>query len=279
MSEKVITSPIGYPGGKRKLFKEFWNYLPADTKEIVSPFFGGGAIELNCAARGIKVHGYDIMPWLVNFWQVWFLEAKNVLFHAKAMLRTNTRENLIKTKKNYFIPNILNMIECTTNPLYCAVLFYLMNHLSTCGTMYQGSIMNYYQEGNDFYEPSNIGRKSTIFPESHAAIGELTQGLPIRIKTVDFEESLSQHPDIFAYLDPPYVGTESLYACDFDHKKLFRILRRRENWILFYPDCLWVRKRYAPYEMREVSTKSGFRKDGKSKDIKQLMIFSQDISP
>ena len=37
--------------------------------EMISPFFGGGSIELHYASQGVKVYGYDIFEPLTNFWQ------------------------------------------------------------------------------------------------------------------------------------------------------------------------------------------------------------------
>ena len=36
---------------------------------MVSPFFGGGSIEIHYAAQGVRVHGYDIFEPLANFWE------------------------------------------------------------------------------------------------------------------------------------------------------------------------------------------------------------------
>ena len=66
--DKVISSPLRYPGGKRWLFTTLLPFIPECTKEMVSPFLGGGAIELNMALRGVKVYGYDTFEPLVNFW-------------------------------------------------------------------------------------------------------------------------------------------------------------------------------------------------------------------
>ena len=49
---EVLYSPIIYPGGKRWLFKQWLAWIPAETQKMVSPFFGGGAMELNLALRG-----------------------------------------------------------------------------------------------------------------------------------------------------------------------------------------------------------------------------------
>ena len=35
-----VKSPLGYPGGKRKLWPYLEGYLPSNLKQLVSPFMG-----------------------------------------------------------------------------------------------------------------------------------------------------------------------------------------------------------------------------------------------
>lgn len=47
MSLKTETrSPLRYAGGKSRGVKEITKYIPENTKEICSPFFGGGSVRL-----------------------------------------------------------------------------------------------------------------------------------------------------------------------------------------------------------------------------------------
>ena len=61
-------SPLWYPGGKRRLWKYLEPHLPSDLTELVSPFIGGGAIELACTGKRIKVQASDNFEPLTNFW-------------------------------------------------------------------------------------------------------------------------------------------------------------------------------------------------------------------
>ncbi len=45
--------------------------LPENIKRLVSPFFGGGSIEIAVAKElGIDVIGFDIFDILVNYWKI-----------------------------------------------------------------------------------------------------------------------------------------------------------------------------------------------------------------
>ncbi len=68
-------SPLRYPGGKTRGVNLITGFFPKDLKTILSPFFGGGSIELFLAARGVQVLGYDIFLPLVEFWQCLQIDA------------------------------------------------------------------------------------------------------------------------------------------------------------------------------------------------------------
>ena len=62
-------SILRYPGGKARATGFLLSFFPKGLKTLVSPFIGGGSVELALAAKGIKVYGYDIFNPLVEFWQ------------------------------------------------------------------------------------------------------------------------------------------------------------------------------------------------------------------
>src|SRR5215470_7064205 len=62
-------SPLRYPGGKTRGVAFIAQFFPENIDNMVSPFFGGGSVELFIASKGIKVFGYDIFSPLVEFWQ------------------------------------------------------------------------------------------------------------------------------------------------------------------------------------------------------------------
>ena len=65
----IIKSPITYPGGKHFARSVISDFFPIDVSSVVSPFFGGGSLELYITKRGISVIGYDAFQPLVQFWQ------------------------------------------------------------------------------------------------------------------------------------------------------------------------------------------------------------------
>jgi len=62
-------SPLRYPGGKARAVEIILSLIPSDIKVLVSPFLGGGSVEIALAHLGVKVLGFDIFDPLVIFWQ------------------------------------------------------------------------------------------------------------------------------------------------------------------------------------------------------------------
>ena len=63
--------PLRYAGGKSLGVGHVVEQMPDGLETLVSPFMGGGAVEIACAAElGVQVQAYDIFDVLVNYWQV-----------------------------------------------------------------------------------------------------------------------------------------------------------------------------------------------------------------
>ncbi|MGL5079656.1 MAG: DNA adenine methylase, partial [Waterburya sp.] len=65
-----LKSPLRYPGGKSKVVDIITARFPKDIDVLVSPFIGGGSVELWASQNGIKVYAYDGFEPLVNFWKM-----------------------------------------------------------------------------------------------------------------------------------------------------------------------------------------------------------------
>ena len=53
--------------------------IPSETKEIISPFIGGGSLEVKWSTEmNIKVIGFDVFYHLVNFWEVLLNDLKEI---------------------------------------------------------------------------------------------------------------------------------------------------------------------------------------------------------
>ncbi len=69
--KRYLGSPLRYAGGKSWAVGYVVENLPEKIKRLVSPFFGGGSIEISIAKElGIDVIGFEIFDILVNYWKV-----------------------------------------------------------------------------------------------------------------------------------------------------------------------------------------------------------------
>lgn len=271
--DKVIRSPIIYPGSKFWLFPTFMRYFPKDTKEIISPFFGGGTLELNLAYRGIQVKGYDLFQPIVNFWQHWLKSAHCVIEHANEYLNIYTNKELQGIKKQRY-PDVC------MDSVFGASMYYVLNRLGFSGGV-SSHVKPFYLRHDGHYIS---GRRPTrpngerVF--ANAELWETQPNMPISVEYKDYKDSLAESPNTFAFLDPPYPVVSGLYGKgkkyhkDFDHYTLRAMLANRDNWIMTYNDIPFIRNLYSDFRHLEIKR----RNDCWGKNKNELLIFSHDIA-
>lgn len=71
--------PLRYAGGKSLAVGHVIENIPHYATRIMSPFIGGGSVEIACAKElGIAVTSYDIFDVLINYWQVQIAQPKKL---------------------------------------------------------------------------------------------------------------------------------------------------------------------------------------------------------
>ena len=244
-----------YPGGKDRGKKTIISFIPEYVDEVISPFLGGGAVELDLSKRGIQVHGYDLFEPLVNCWKQIKLDAGAVAETARLFYPLD-RDGFYQLQKSYFsIPD----------PVTQAAAFFALNRASYSGLTFSGGY------SGERFTTSCINKLArTTIPN-------------ISIQQADFATSLSRHPDIFVYADPPYLLTHeksNLYGFkgdahrDFDHRRLADVLRSRPGcWLLSYNNDESVRRLYEGFAMVAASWTYGTGKVGA-----ELLVFSDELA-
>ncbi|MDR0746582.1 MAG: DNA adenine methylase [Helicobacteraceae bacterium] len=247
--KRYCKSPLRYPGGKSLAVGLIVEQLPNDVKQVVSPFFGGGSVEIAIAKElNIPVIGYDIFDILVNFWRQ-ALCNNTALYEALSALEP-TRENYNAVKKE-----LTRHWEKETalEPLTLARDYYFNFNLS--------------------YGPGFLGWMSKIYQDADRYTAMLNKLRSLNVNNVSvecasFETILPNHRDDFLYLDPPYyLGGDSkmfrgvypqrnfpIHHNGFDHIALSEALRSHKGgFILSYNDCAFVRDTYKEYKILEPS--------------------------
>lgn len=247
-------SLLRYPGGKTRGVDFITQFFPKRLDKLLSPFFGGGSIELAMAAKGTKVYGYDVFPPLVEFWQCVVQKPEEL---AKAV------ENYLPLSKHSFYELQKTQTKFKAK-MQRAAVFYVLNRSSFSGSTLSGGM----SPGHPRFTPSAIERLRNFYNPN------------ITIAKKDFKQSLASHPHTFTYLDPPYLIGSSLYGRKgdthkgFDHEGLSELLKKREHWILSYNDCELIREMYEGFHILTPNWKYGMSNDKSSKEV---LIFSKNF--
>ena len=258
-----IKTPLRYAGGKSKAYGFISTYIPfwPKPKRIVSPFIGGGSLEVRWANElDIEVIGYDVFDMLVNFWKVLlkqpqelakelskitpddktYKEVKDILLHLD-----KTQELLSGWKTNSYKREVM----ITLNKLERAS-FYYFNHNTSYGPGYLGWPSSVYLQPDKW---KNMISKIRSFECPN-----------LKVYQESFETSIPKHPNDLLYLDPPYYLQQDsdnkmfkgiypmrnipVHHDSFDHEKLRDLLHNHKgSFVLSYNNCETIRDWYKDF--------------------------------
>ncbi len=223
---------------------------------MLSPFFGGGSIELFMAANDVQVFGYDVFVPLVEFWQCLQQDAKQLAAEV---------EKYYPLTKEKFYQLQASQHNCE-HTFKRAAEYYVLNRCSFSGSTLSGGMSPMHPR----FTISSIERIAQFYNPNFS------------VKAGDFSVSLRKHSNVFTYLDPPYLIRSSLYGKkgnahkNFDHLLLAELLAERNNWIMSYNDCDEIREVYKQYTIISPEWKYGMSNDKSSREV---LIFSADVCP
>jgi len=254
-----MKSPLRYPGGKSRAVKVITPYFPR-ISELCSPFLGGGSIEIAQAESGVKVYSYDIFEPLVCFWD-YLLKDNKQLYTEILKLHPMTKEQFYQYQE--INPTMPYDIEK-------AAMFYALNRSSFSGSTLSGGM-------SPDHPRFNMSNLETV----------LNFSVPnLKVEKMSCYESILRHPDMFMYLDPPYMleqqqqnklyGVQGSTHINFDHASLFELLKDRDNWIMSYNNSSFILEMYKDFPIVEPKWAYGMSKD---KTAKEALIFSRNLKP
>lgn len=242
--KRYLASPLRYAGGKSLAVGYIVERLPAKLKLLVSPFMGGGSVEVACSRElGIEVIGYDVFDILCNYWRVQ-LQCRNALYQRLKEFRP-TRKTFDTVKRrlssHWKEGNRLNRFDLAAH---------------------------YYFNSNTSYGPHFLGWPSDIYLNNgrYRAMIEKVQAFQapgLSVHCDSFENSIPRHSSDFLYCDPPYYLDEGkTFVGMYPHRnfpihhKGFRhdllrdlLLSHKGGFILSYNDCDIIRDWYSDCEI------------------------------
>ena len=295
-------SLLRYPGGKSRGAEKIFEYIPSETKDICSPFFGGGSVELLCAKNGMNVYGYDKFLPLVDFWKCLIKRPKELAILVAGWWSTGTMEFVEEKtvrgrimpakwvcglsedfeKKEEYQKLKTELLSKQISQLERAALFYVINRTSFSGSALSGGVTL----GNPRFTASSVDRILDF--------KTLNETKNISMNCLDFRESIKKNTKMMMYLDPPYWLKTKLYGkegdLDFqekDHLELFEILSKCKKWILSYNDSEKVREIYHDHRIIPLEWSYGMKnysgpkkKDKKKKSMpksSEVLILSDGL--
>jgi len=240
--------PLRYAGGKSLGVGYIIEQLPDGLKKLVSPFIGGGAVEIACAKElNMQVCAYDIFDILINYWQIQLMSGKNLADQLEKWQPTKTQYTEIKNRlKEHWTGE-----TPISDPLALAA-HYWFNHNLSYGPGFLGWMSKIYESPDRYSRTLQIIRNFTC-PN-------------LSVHTGRFEETLPTHTDNFLYCDPPYYLDEGkmfrgiypqrnfpVHHKGFNHELLRDLLHAHKGgFVLSYNDCETIRKWYKDFQIIEV---------------------------
>ena len=251
------TSPLSYPGGKKHLWPYFREHLPSGTKELISPFVGGGAIELKCTANGIQVHASDKFEPLVNFWNHLIKDANLLVTKTLSIYPLTDEQRLF-----YHRTGLRHDLSIYSD-LDRAAIFWCLNKQTFSG-----------------YTLSRGGRGSGVKSGKYFEQYRAWKNNNFTVSCSDCFDIIEQNNNIFMYLDPPYIEKEHFYGAAnddhfFDHERLASLLKEvKAPWVLSYGDHELIHEWYGNYEIQKPHWEYTLKNKGDAPECKELLILN-----
>lgn len=283
--KRYLGSPLRYAGGKSWAVGYVIEKLPSNLKRLISPFFGGGSIEIAVAKElNVEVFGFELFDILVNYWKVQIEQPEELCRELKKLKPDKKIYNQIKEilKKHWKGEIVLPSLKLAA--------YYYFNH-------------------NLSYGPGFLGWMSSVYAnqETYNRLLERVRNFYVKNLTVEcssFEQVIPNFQNDFLYCDPPYyLGEDStlfrglypqrnfpIHHNNFNHELLRDLLYNHKNgFILSYNDSPTIRQWYKDFEIIELpihytmgqgETRIGVNriKDNRNhiKKTKELLIIKND---
>lgn len=253
--------------------------VPQQTQAIVSPFMGGGVVEVNFAYNfGIPVYAYDLYSPLVNFWKQYLDNPSTLMWRVKQILEHHSKEVYHKRES---LSNSFANIRKIKSLREMAAMYYLWNKLGHCGKVIED--WKPYVADFDFDldgKPYRIRGTQYLAIVSQQILDfyeKYHRLLKVNVGCCDFATALERHPDCLAFCDPPYPVDHRLYQHEFsedDHRRLAETLKTHEDWILCYNEHPLIRELYDDYPSIVIDKHSGIA----NKWGREQIIFSHSVA-
>lgn len=254
-------SPLRYPGGKTRACKILDEIVSqhfdiSAFDRIISPFFGGGSFEFYLQNKyHLHIIANDKFTPLANFWRTCKTNRDELVQELEKKIDRISKAEFLEYR---------DQIMEEPQQLEQSIMYFIINRCSFSGATLSGGFS---QEAS-----KNRFTRSSIQKIAQLALDDF------EIENHDFTDFLSEtepsQRDLL-FLDPPYYldGGSTLYGKSgdmhegFPHELLFQVISVKQNWIMTYNDCKYIRDLYKDYTIIPAKWSYGMNKTKKSSEI------------
>jgi len=260
MTKKLQKTILRYAGGKSRAIKQITPFVE-DYNTIVSPFLGGGSLEVHWASMGKKVIAADVFDILINFWQQ-LLTNPDKLADELAKITPTAEEYALIKEELMKTPQVQKMLSGWKTKFYKRENPVKLDDLVLAAY--------YYFNHNTSYGPGFLGWPSKIYMNQGKWNNTVQKvrnfSCPnLSVSCESFEKLIANHPKEFLYLDPPYYTKKDednkmlggiypmknipVHHGNFDHELLRDTLLAHEgDFVLSYNNCETIRDYYSDFD-------------------------------
>jgi DNA adenine methylase len=272
---KSLKTPLRYPGGKSRACTKLDQYIPNldGYSEYREPFLGGGSVAIHITKKypHLDVWVNDLYEPLYNFWRVLQDDGHNLY---KKLQELKSRHPDPISAKGLFLESkeYLND-ESNNDALWRAVSFYTINKCSFSGLT----------ESSSFSKQASDSNFSMRGIEKLPGYTKIIENW--KITNLSYEQLLTDHKNIFTYLDPPYEIGSNLYGkkgsmhSGFNHDHFaIKCDRFVGPQLISYNSSQLIKDRFDGWQTGEFDLTYTMRSVGEymreQKDRKELLLFN-----
>ena len=269
-----VKSPLRYPGGKSRAVDFLSDYLPA-FNEFREVFFGGGSFGFHCAQTFIDktFAASDLNYELYSFWNQLKENPGGLVEGVQSLFDQYKLSSKATVGKELFDLLVKRRNENETE-LQRAVDFFVLNRITFSGVVDSGG----------FSQGSFEGRFTQSAIDRMLKAHEIAKRFDFYCEDFSFLiERNGQH--VFLFLDPPYhaatksklYGRNGILHTEFDHERLFRLLKKsKHKWLVTYDNSAFIRDLYKDFYQLDWRLQYGMT-NAKSAPANELLIANYDL--
>jgi site-specific DNA-adenine methylase len=272
-----------YIGSKRKHVERILKLIPANV-EVCSPFLGSGHVEQALSDRGQVIHTYDAWPELVNLWKgMSNTVVRNRVAELLVELLPRDKAQFYELREKLQFGTVYDNRYLENSTAYTKFIKSARNKETVA---VRGASFLALNRSSFNYNCRSFGAEKLSQAKLHAAtIQERVRSFSTRLSPnlLDFTDSLSNHPNSFWFLDPPYYVSRGHYGYkgklhhEFDHAALAALVHRHtQPWILTYNDHPQVRALYPNCHIAPLDDQARYR-IGRTQGVGHIMISNRPL--